>query len=1088
MLRVVSHKSAAAARQYYAEGLKREDYYSEGQEIVGKWYGKAAKMLGLDGNVTPEQFAAMVENRHPVTGKRLTPRNVADRIVGYDLNFHAPKSLSVLYALTGEKALLNAFRDAVAGTMAELEERAATRIRKKGAAENRTTGNLAWAEFVHLTSRPVGGIPDPHLHIHCFAFNATFDQDEGRWKAAKFREIKKEAPYGEAVFHSRLSAALADRGYAIERTKNSWEIKGVPTSVLAKFSRRTAQIERLAAEKGITDARAKDALGAASREGKRHGLKYTDLLAAWNVRLTDAERASIFKVCQNKTPQAGRRITPEAALDHAELKLFERNSVVPQTRLLAEAMRYGVGQTTPEAIKAEFKKRPILRRQIGEELLCTTEDVLLEELSLINFVRTGRAQCAPLWGKGYRLVNSLLSEEQKAAVRHVLESTDQVIGIRGGAGVGKTTLMKEIVSAVRKEVGFAIEGRNRKVFAFAPSASASRETLREEGFANANTVAYLLANEMLQKQVRGNVIWIDEAGLVGVQDLCRIMEIAGEKTRVILTGDIFQHGPVSRGDGFRLLQDHAGLQVAEVTQIRRQQTAEYKEAVAALAKGDLRTAFRRLDKMGAITEIQDDQQRYLQIAKDYLQLAKSGSTPLVVSPTHAEGAKVTDAIRSELRAAKKLGVERDFVRFQDLKWEEAERKRPENYREGLVVQFNQNTKGIIRGELFHVAGRNSSDQIELVGKAGRKVLLPLNEAKKFQVYEERQINLAKGDQIRITANGKTADGRRISNGNVFKIEEIGKDGQIVLNTGARLNPEQGLHIAYGYCQTSHSAQSKSVRDVLIAQSEASFVASSLNQFYVSCSRAKQSIRIFTDSRQGLQEAVGNPASRMAGIELANLSKEEISAFMSDDTKWRDMIQSRRESSKSFVETLLKERRQDGNKKPENSNWGDFIKMQRAKAGPDGKSRAKVKPAEPGKSRIPQTGALPKTSLHTDSTTEKWNANKEKSLETKTKVETKPQSTKPQIHSTRMARARAGIQSAKTHFKQLTDRVRARSEAKPPPPPRQINVGNSTLDGWRPTKKHEDRVAKSKVTQHNLQAAKKTQQPVRQPIPAPRRGK
>ena len=73
MLRVVAHKSAAAARQYYAEGLKREDYYSEGQEIAGKWYGKAAAKMGLSGQVKPDEFAALVENQNPGTGERLTP-------------------------------------------------------------------------------------------------------------------------------------------------------------------------------------------------------------------------------------------------------------------------------------------------------------------------------------------------------------------------------------------------------------------------------------------------------------------------------------------------------------------------------------------------------------------------------------------------------------------------------------------------------------------------------------------------------------------------------------------------------------------------------------------------------------------------------------------------------------------------------------------------------------------------------------------------------------------------------------------------------------------------------------------------------
>lgn len=61
MLRVVAHKSAAAARQYYAEGLKREDYYTEKQEVVGNWHGKAAERMGLSGNVTSEAFAALVE-------------------------------------------------------------------------------------------------------------------------------------------------------------------------------------------------------------------------------------------------------------------------------------------------------------------------------------------------------------------------------------------------------------------------------------------------------------------------------------------------------------------------------------------------------------------------------------------------------------------------------------------------------------------------------------------------------------------------------------------------------------------------------------------------------------------------------------------------------------------------------------------------------------------------------------------------------------------------------------------------------------------------------------------------------------------
>ncbi len=99
MLRIVAHKSAAAALKYYSEVLSRGDYYVQGQEVVGKWHGQGAKLLGLKGEVTREAFTALVENRHPETGKRLTPRTKVERRVGYDLTFSVPKSVSIMQAL-----------------------------------------------------------------------------------------------------------------------------------------------------------------------------------------------------------------------------------------------------------------------------------------------------------------------------------------------------------------------------------------------------------------------------------------------------------------------------------------------------------------------------------------------------------------------------------------------------------------------------------------------------------------------------------------------------------------------------------------------------------------------------------------------------------------------------------------------------------------------------------------------------------------------------------------------------------------------------------------------------------------------------
>src|ERR1700691_1930245 len=167
MLRINQQRSAFGAKSYFDEGLARDDYYTK-DEIIGRWGGKGAERLGLDGAVTSEAFHSLCDNINPVSGEKLTCRTRSNRTVGYDFNFHAPKSLSLLYTLTGDERLLDAFRNSVRQTMEELEGEVKARVRKNGKNEERITGNLVYGEFVHLTSRPVDGMPDPHLHAHCF--------------------------------------------------------------------------------------------------------------------------------------------------------------------------------------------------------------------------------------------------------------------------------------------------------------------------------------------------------------------------------------------------------------------------------------------------------------------------------------------------------------------------------------------------------------------------------------------------------------------------------------------------------------------------------------------------------------------------------------------------------------------------------------------------------------------------------------------------------------------------------------------------------------------------------------------------------
>src|SRR5947207_11062422 len=136
MLRVIASRNA---KEYYAESLKREDYYTEGQEVRGEWQGIGAEKLGLSGAVDQAAFDALCENRRPGTDERLTQRNKGNRIVGYDFSFHCPKSVSVVYEFTRDERILKAFKFSVNKRMWEIEIESKTRVRPKADNDDRRT-------------------------------------------------------------------------------------------------------------------------------------------------------------------------------------------------------------------------------------------------------------------------------------------------------------------------------------------------------------------------------------------------------------------------------------------------------------------------------------------------------------------------------------------------------------------------------------------------------------------------------------------------------------------------------------------------------------------------------------------------------------------------------------------------------------------------------------------------------------------------------------------------------------------------------------------------------------------------------------
>jgi len=845
MIRITQQDNAKSAKSYYTKA----DYYTEGQELVGSWAGKGAARLGLEGTVDKFSFERLCDNLNPMTGEPLTVRTRSERTVGYDFTFSVPKSVSLLYAMSGDQDLLGAFRSAVDETMRDMEAEMKTRVRKDRQDIDRTTGNMAWAEFIHTTSRPVDGLPDPQLHAHVFVFNTTWDDKEQRWKAGQFRELKRDAPYFQAAFRVRLAGKLQDLGFGVERKRDDFEIAGIPADVLKRFSRRTALIEKMAEEKGITNPDRKAELGAETREKKASSLGWESLRKEWNARLADKERDTLAAVHRRERVFSKPEHGEAKAVDHAIEHSFVREAVVPERKLLTEALKRGIGVVTVEDVTREMRGRSLIRKDVEGRAMATTKEMLSLESRVIDFARDGRGRCRPL-NPDRPCSRDWFNEGQKAAVAHVLSSRDRVMMIRGVAGTGKTTL--------EQEIGEALAEKGVPVVALAQSVKASREVLREEaGFKMADTVARFFKDTAMQEAARGGVILVDEASQLGTRDMNQVFDVADAVgARVILVGDRRQHRSVTAGEPLRLLEDKAGLKVAQVTEIMRQQ-GNYKKAAKALSEGRTEEAFEQLDKLGWIREV-DDEERNEQLAAAYLgavaEKKKGGNkSAIVVSPTHAEAARITDAIRAGLKEQGKLGDERIVKGWVSTHLTDAQKTDATQYEPGDLLQFHQNAKGYTKGSRLIV---------------GEEVKPPTELAERFEAYRPTQFALAVGDRIRVTAGGKTKDGKhRLSNGTLLAVQGFTKAGDIVVDHGWVIARDFG-HLTHGYVVTSHASQGVTVDKVFIGVSSESYPATYQRTGYVAVTRGKEQVQIFTDDKEALLKAVSRPDDPMSATELS----------------------------------------------------------------------------------------------------------------------------------------------------------------------------------------------------------------------------
>ena len=282
MLTISKPLSAGQARAYHQEEFSnaRENYYSEGERIIGEWHGKLAAKWGLQGEVREEHFRRLSDGQHPMTGEQLVRYQTARQYVnedgetvkamehraGWDATFSAPKSVSLTALVGGDERVREAHQASVGVALDEMERYVQARLGGNLPAE--TTGNWVAARFEHDSARPVDGYAAPQLHTHVVFFNLT-ETENGETRPLQPQELYRTQQYATAVYRSELAHRLERLGYEIEHGKSGQpEIKGYIREYLDASSPRRKQIEEHLAEENRSGAAAAQIAAHQTREAK----------------------------------------------------------------------------------------------------------------------------------------------------------------------------------------------------------------------------------------------------------------------------------------------------------------------------------------------------------------------------------------------------------------------------------------------------------------------------------------------------------------------------------------------------------------------------------------------------------------------------------------------------------------------------------------------------------------------------------------------------------------------------------------------------------------------------------------------------
>jgi conjugative relaxase-like TrwC/TraI family protein len=911
MLTISKPLSAGQAQTYHQKEFTaaEQNYWRQGDTIQGEWHGKLAETYGIHGAVGPQEFARLSEGQDPRDGEQLVRHRAVQQYqsatgemiapvehrAGWDATFSAPKSISLTALVGGDDRVREAHRTAVNVALDELERYTQARIGGNHPAE--TTGRFIAAKFEHDTARPVDGYAAPQLHTHVVIFNMT-QREDGSTRALQPRSLFESQQFATAVYQAQLTHQLRNLGYEITSGKSGApEIKGYTREYLDASSPRRQQIEEALARSGRSGPEAAQIAAHSTRDRKEIRTP-ADVLAAHlqiaaeygnqaNKVVSEARERALLRTMageQEQKLQTGQQRAQEA-LSYARDRNFEREAVVDERLLFRDALRRGMGEITYGQVRAGFDERVSSgefravepqRHQAAHRF--TTEETVRAERDVLQRMLQGQDSVPAIASREHAFAHVEsrpdLNTAQRAAIEQVLASKDQIQGLQGLAGTGKTSAL-ESIRIHAEQNGYAVEG-------FAPTSRAARQ-LREAGIPADTLQAFLVRGSQQQATAdpsSRHLYMIDESSLAGTQQMRDFLSRISPQDKVLLVGDTRQHQGVDAGKPFEELQ-LAGMRTAQLDQIIRQKDPQLLAVVEHLAKNETAVAVALLHQQGRITEIADPQQRIEAIAKQYAALPEK---TLVVSPDNVSRVEINQAVRRELQALGTLdSVGHNFtVLAQRSDITGAERSWAASYQPGDVLHYHRGSKEleVDRRSYAQVIATSANENLLTVQKPnGEQLTYDPSRLRGVSVYRELEREFSVGDRLQFTAPNRELG---VANRDLATITEIGPGQRLSVRLAdsertLTFDPQKMPHFDHGYAVTSHSAQGLTAERVLI-NIDSAMHPDLINTrlAYVSISRGQIDAHIFTNDATRLSENLSRDVTKTSAAPVLQPPTEQPS--------------------------------------------------------------------------------------------------------------------------------------------------------------------------------------------------------------------